>query len=121
MEHVLSFDVEHWYDGNLGREWAWRSGPGDGRLEWENDDLLSLLADSGVKATFFILGEVAVSHPDVVRRIAAAGHEIGCHAFDHTLVRDNEPEQYLADLKRARATLQDLSGQEVAGDRKSVV
>lgn len=117
MKHVLSFDVEHWYDGNLGRQWAWRPGPGDGRLEREVSDLLELLGEHRVRATFFILGEVAVSHPDVVRAIAAAGHEVACHGFNHTLIRENSPSQYGDDVKRARAVLQDLSGQAVAGFR----
>lgn len=47
------------------------------------DMILDLLDKYGVKATFFVPGFVAECNPDVVRRIAAAGHEIGNHGYTH--------------------------------------
>ncbi len=47
--------------------------------------LLELLAARGARATFFVLGERAARHPDVVRRIHAEGHSIGTHTQHHTL------------------------------------
>ncbi len=45
--------------------------------------LLKMLADRNIKATFFVLGTNASAHPDVLRMIAAAGHEIGNHSWSH--------------------------------------
>ena len=122
VSHVLSFDVENWFDGNLHRRWTGRLGEtgaatGD-RLPAEVDAVLSLLSEAGgVKATFFVLGSVAAAHPEVVRRLADGGHEIGCHGMEHDLVREVTPVRYLEGLRRARGLLQELSGQPVAGHR----
>lgn len=45
--------------------------------------LLDLLARHGARATFFVLGERAARHPELIARIAAEGHEIGNHSWDH--------------------------------------
>lgn len=45
--------------------------------------VLSTLGEAGVTATFFVLGEKAERHPDVVREIAAAGHEVALHGYSH--------------------------------------
>jgi len=45
--------------------------------------LLDLLKEKGVKATFFVLGECVEANPDVLKRAAAEGHEIGNHSWDH--------------------------------------
>ncbi len=45
--------------------------------------LVKILADRNVKATFFMLGNRAVQAPDVVKAVAAAGHEIGNHSWSH--------------------------------------
>ena len=44
---------------------------------------LDILHDRGIRATFFLTGDFAAAHPDVVRRILADGHEIGNHTMDH--------------------------------------
>jgi polysaccharide deacetylase family protein (PEP-CTERM system associated) len=116
VTHALSFDVEEWFDGNLHR--AQLTGRAfTGRLAGEWAWLLSELAEAGVKATFFILGEAAARHPDLVRATADAGHEIASHSYTHELVYERSPADFAADVRTARALLQDLSGQPVAGYR----
>ena len=44
---------------------------------------LELLRDEGIRATFFVLGRMLEANPEVGREIAAAGHEIGVHGWDH--------------------------------------
>jgi len=63
--------------------------------------LLELLARHDTRATFFILGWVAEKEPALVKEIASAGHEIGCHSFWHRLVYDLTPEEFAADTKLA--------------------
>ena len=113
--HALSFDVENWYDGSLHRD-AFQ-GPQDGRVVPETERVLEVLGGAGVRGTFFILGRVARQHPQLVRRVAEAGHEVACHGYDHVQLFRLSPATLLSDLRFARATLQDLSGQPVLGFR----
>jgi polysaccharide deacetylase family protein (PEP-CTERM system associated) len=71
---------------------------------------LDLFAEAGVKGTFFILGWVAERHPALVRDIAAAGHEIGCHSYWHRLVYDLTPEEFRADTERACDVIETACG-----------
>ncbi len=117
QQHILSFDLENWYDGNLHRRWTGKGDPADPRLLEETYHLLDLLDEFRTRATFFILGRVAMAHPELVRHIAQRNHEIGSHALDHLYLRDCTPAQYLDGLRQSRSLLQDLSGQPVLGHR----
>ena len=55
--------------------------------------ILELLADLGVPATFFVPGTVAERYPRAVERIAAAGHEIGCHGHRSPLAMSEADER----------------------------
>ena len=78
---------------------------------------LELLAAQNVKSTFFVLGYEAERFPDMVREIAAAGHEIGSHGFAHQLAYKQSEIAFRDDVSRARKLLQDISGQEVLSYR----
>src|SRR5262249_61077071 len=71
------------------------------RVEPQTDWVLELLDRHSARATFFVLGWVAERYPSLIRRIAAAGHEIGCHSYAHQLVYDLTPEQFQRDTIRA--------------------
>ena len=79
--------------------------------------LLDLLDETGARGTFFILGEVADAAPWLVRDIAARGHEVASHNQTHRPLEALGPAGLLAEASRARATLQDQSGQAVPGFR----
>ncbi len=79
--------------------------------------VLDLLASCGAKATFFILGYVAERSPDLVRRIAQAGHEVACHGYWHKRVNTMTPEQFRDDLRRCKAAVEDASGARASGYR----
>src|SRR4051812_16611229 len=63
--------------------------------------LLDALAEVGAKATFFVVGQIAESHPQLIHDIAGAGHEVGCHSWDHRRVHRFTPETFRDDLRRA--------------------
>ncbi len=111
---VMSVDVENWWDSNL-LPAGIRGDAGDVRRETE--DVLDLLAEHGARATFFVLGTIAVAHPELVRRMAREGHEVACHGWEHTLVRDLSPARFADDVGRAKALLEDLSGTPVTTHR----
>jgi polysaccharide deacetylase family protein (PEP-CTERM system associated) len=81
------------------------------------DLVLDMLADAGVRASIFVVGELAERRPGLVRRAAKDGHEIGLHSWAHVPIPTQGPDGFLADISRGRALLQDLSGQEVTGYR----
>ncbi|MDY0056553.1 MAG: DUF3473 domain-containing protein [Methyloversatilis sp.] len=87
------------------------------RVERNVDRILALLADSGNRATFFTLGWIAERHPDMVRRIAAAGHEIASHGTAHLRATEQSPAEFLDDITRAKKVLEDITGVEVRGYR----
>ena len=72
--------------------------------------LLDLLAQHNTIATFFIVGWVAQRQPELVRTILSAGHEIGCHSFDHRLVYDLTPSQFRADTMAGVRAIEDACG-----------
>jgi peptidoglycan/xylan/chitin deacetylase (PgdA/CDA1 family) len=68
--------------------------------------VLAALSEAGVTATFFVLGEKAERHPDVVCEIAAAGHEVALHGYAHDRLYSLRGERRLrADLERGEAAL----------------
>ena len=79
--------------------------------------LLDLFEDAGIRATFFVLGWVASRYPELVRRIAAGGHEIASHGYGHRLVYDITPAQFREDVRRAKGVLETIGGAAVAGYR----
>ena len=81
--------------------------------------LLELLAKRGIRATFFVLGWVAEREPALIKRIAACGHEIGCHGYSHEFVYRQTPEVFEAETRRAKHYLEGLLGHRVDGYRAS--
>jgi peptidoglycan/xylan/chitin deacetylase (PgdA/CDA1 family) len=55
----------------------------DGPVPGHTDSILALLQQAGARATFFVIGSAAAQYPDDVRRLMAAGHEIGNHSYSH--------------------------------------
>ena len=87
------------------------------RLPRNVDRVLQLFADAGVSGTFFTLGWVAENFPEVVRRIADAGHEIASHGMSHIRVWTQRPEEFRQDVVTAKRLLEDASGTAVHGYR----
>ena len=68
-------------------------------------NVLDALDRAGVRATFFITGECAQANPDVVRDIAARGHEIGGHGFSHRYPWKTGPAATIRDLRKSARAL----------------
>ncbi len=119
MRNALSVDVEDWFqvgafEAVIARD-TWEALPR--RVERNTDHVLALFAEAGVQATFFTLGWVAARHPALIRRIAEAGHEIASHGWDHRRVFTMDEAEFGADLRRARAAIEDAAGCAVTGYR----
>jgi polysaccharide deacetylase family protein (PEP-CTERM system associated) len=112
---VFSVDVEDWYQGIEIPMEQWDRF--ECRIEDSMETLLELMARYDVTATCFVLGKVAEEHPDLIRRIHAAGHEIATHGYSHRKVYDLSPDRFRQELRRSVALLQDLTGERVLGHR----
>jgi hypothetical protein len=80
--HALTIDVEDWFHPELVRERVSQSIP-EGRAPEDLLPILNVLNRHKVRATFFILGDVARRFPNLVRRIYHEGHELGSHGMSH--------------------------------------
>ncbi len=117
--NALTVDVEDYYQVEgftsvVRREdWSqWES-----RVEGNTRRLLELFARHEARGTFFTLGWVAERHPALVREIAAAGHEVACHGYEHRLIYQQTPDEFRRDLVRAKKILEDITGNFVEGYR----
>jgi peptidoglycan/xylan/chitin deacetylase (PgdA/CDA1 family) len=98
-----------------------RRGPGDRRaVALTFDDgpdpvftprILEILAQSGARATFFIIGRQAERHPEIVRAIANAGHEVGNHTYRHRPLWLLPPRQTREEIDRGARVLTAILGQ----------
>ncbi len=119
MRNALSVDVEDWFQvGAFERVIDKGDWPGlESRVARNTDAVLDLFARAGVKATFFTLGWVAERAPTQMRRIVAEGHELASHGWDHDRVFTMDAVRFRADLRRARAAIEDAAGFAVIGYR----
>jgi polysaccharide deacetylase family protein (PEP-CTERM system associated) len=117
IAHALTIDVEEWFHDD------WRPDRG---ADWDRLPstvatdvglMLDLLATVGARATFFVLGDVARRQPAVVKRIAAAGHEIASHGDAHRRVTTQGRDEFSADVRTSLAVLSDITGTAIAGYR----
>ena len=119
MINALTIDVEDYFqvaafDNNIDRA-DWHQI--ECRVEANTEKFMEVIGNRQVKATFFILGWVAEKFPNMVKRIAEAGHEIACHGFSHQLIYKQTPEEFRQETDRAKKLLEDLSQQPVDGYR----
>lgn len=114
VTNAISFDLEHWHSATL--------------LSDEVDDPVDHIADSvsivlellrrhDVRATFFIVGELADEYPGLVRNVADAGHEIASHGHTHTPLFDLTPDSFEAELQLSSRAIEDATGVEPLGFR----
>ena len=119
VRNALSVDIEDWFQVGA-FEAVIDRGDWDGldrRVEANTDAVLSLFDEAGVKGTFFTLAWIAERHPALIRRIVDAGHELASHGCAHDRVFNMTPEQFSADIARARKGLEDIGGVAVTGYR----
>src|SRR5262245_21670695 len=120
LQIVLSFDVEeHWrieaashlhFDETRRAYYA-------GRVAWATAWLLDRLSARGIKATFFVVGELARAQPRLVKTMHSAGHEVASHSWKHLRIHSFTPDAFRQDLRRSKDTLEQITGAPVVGFR----
>jgi polysaccharide deacetylase family protein (PEP-CTERM system associated) len=75
------------------------------------------MAEQSVRGTFFVLGPLARDNPSLVRGLADAGHEVGCHGWSHDLLYEMTPERFRDETARAQDAIAAATGREVTAYR----
>jgi polysaccharide deacetylase family protein (PEP-CTERM system associated) len=115
ITNALTIDLEDWYQGLEIPHTQWANY--EDRVVSAGRRVLDVLNEAGARATFFVLGYVAERHPELVREIAEAGHEIGTHGYSHSFIYEQTPRLFREELSRAVRTLEDITGQPILGHR----
>jgi polysaccharide deacetylase family protein (PEP-CTERM system associated) len=119
MRNAFTIDVEDYFQVE-GFARVIDRGAWDGfetRVRANTAALLEMLEAHRTRATFFVLGWVARKHPQIVRDIAAAGHEVASHGMSHRLVYTQTPADFRRETHESKALLEDLGGKPVHGYR----
>ena len=109
---MLTVDVEDYFqvsafDHRIKRA-NWDSMPC--RVEANTERLLTIFSEANVQGTFFVLGWIARKYPQLIRRIAEAGHELASHGYWHRLVYQLSREQFRQDIIDSKDAISDASG-----------
>lgn len=82
----------------------------DGPWPGTTNALLDGLAQRGVRATFFLVGEQVADRAETVRRMADEGHQIGLHTWHHVFLKGMTPDQITSQLDQTRAAIREIVG-----------
>ncbi len=85
----------------------------DGPHPRYTEQLLDGLKKRGVKATFFVTGEHASLHPDIIERMSSEGHLIGNHTYSHIQLGSNNKEEFKKQLVETNKVISEITGKEV--------
>ena len=116
MRYVyLTVDMEEWYDLDYLKDYNLK----DTQVEVipQLIDFLDLLDELEIKATFFIVAEIAERNADIICEILRRDHAIGCHGYDHRLLYEKTNEQFLAEITKAKQLIEKVAKCEVDGYR----
>jgi polysaccharide deacetylase family protein (PEP-CTERM system associated) len=116
MLNAMTVDLEDWYhsiESIPTTDWSKQ----EPRVIAGTHKLLQMFEDFGVKATFFVLGDVAAKNPALVKTIQSSGHEIATHGYAHRLVYRQTPQEFRDDLRRSIGVIEEIAQQKVWGYR----
>lgn len=85
----------------------------DGPHPYYTEQLLDGLKERGVRVTFFVTGEHASLHPDIIKRMQEEGHVIGNHTYSHMQLRQDNRETFKKEIQQTNQVLKELTGEDV--------
>ena len=116
--NILTFDIEEWFhllDNDSTRsEEQWKGF--EVRIYENMERIFRILEDTNTKATFFVIGWIAKTYPDIVRQIASK-YQVGSHTMNHQLVWQQSREVFKEDVSSSIKLLEDITGQKVEAFR----
>ena len=119
IEHHFTVDVEEYFQVSAFEPFVAQTewGGFESRVGGSVHKLLALLERYDAHGTFFVLGWIAERHPSLVKAIAAAGHEVASHGWDHRRITQQTPDQLRESVRRTKHVLEDAVGVPVVGFR----
>lgn len=111
---VLTFDIEEWFlekhnHGNRPEKIKF--------FDQFLNQILDLLDERQLKATFFCVGGMGIEFPHVIKLIESRGHEIGCHSYRHTWLNKMSKAEVLKDTQDAVDALEQCIGKKILSYR----
>ena len=112
--NILTFDVEEWFhlldfDATRSEEQWTRY---EVRIYENMERIFQILEETDTKATFFVIGWIAKTYPDIVRKIAEK-YQVGCHTMNHQLVWQQSRREFREDVETGVKMLEDITGKKV--------
>lgn len=111
MINAISIDLEDWHHPELVRRHV--RGDPQPQVRDSTNRILHLLDRYRVKATFFLLGDVAAHDPELVRRIHGEGHEIASHGMSHKPLWELSPAGFGEELKTFGCLIRGILGEDI--------
>lgn len=113
--NILTFDVEEWFHllAHSSTKSADQWTKYEVRIHENMDRIFNILDETNTKATFFVIGWIAKTYPEVVKRIAEK-YEIGSHTLNHQLVWQQTPSEFKDDVEYSIKLLEDITGKKVS-------
>ena len=87
------------------------------RSKLMTEKVLDLFSEMNIRATIFVVGDVAKNHPEIINKAVKDGHEIGLHSHKHIPLQLLTPDEFEQELTGAKTLLREISGQEINGFR----
>ena len=110
--NILTFDIEDWYNCDfITNDFNWDKY--EVRIYEGTDKILQELETRNLKGTFFCLGWVAEKHPNIIWKIHAQGHHIGCHSYQHELSFRFDRKGFKQDTEKSKKLIEDLIGESI--------
>ncbi len=113
--NILTFDIEDWFHllDHEATESEKNWGQYEVRIHSNMQRIFEFLDSTNQKATFFCMGWMAKTYPEVVREIIARGYEVGSHSNMHQLAYNQSPQEFKLDLECSVKTIEDIIGKKV--------
>lgn len=114
LNNIFSIDLEDWYHSfYTGKPLK----TNEYRIVKPTEEILRLLKQTKNKATFFVVGEIAQRHPQLIKEISRQGHEIACHSLHHNFIYNMTKNKFENDLIQSKEILESLTHQKIIGYR----
>lgn len=119
ITNVFTVDVEEYFNvesfSRFVRKEEWCNYPQ--RVRGNTERLLKILGSFQVQGTFFVLGWIAESYPELIKKIYDDGHEVASHGYDHRMINFMTRDDFRKDVRRTKEILEKITGSEITGYR----
>ena len=112
---ILTFDIEDWFHllGHTSTKSEKNWSDFESRIRLGMDNIFSILEESNMNASFFVVGWIANKYPNIIKEISDMGFEVGSHTYSHQLCYDLNRKQLSQDIEKSIKIIEDCTGTKV--------